>query len=165
MDLLEDAAWRHAVGLVQTEDLPMIAAQALVDGEDSPSLRELAGLSRGSDPREISDLIARTFTDLGRTLPVGSVAERHLLRLLAAGLLAGTVSPQQMTAHACDGLDRMWGDQASATADEVAFLRLAASCGQHWEEFAPAAFQQWEDELRQAAARLAPPKPTADDDR
>jgi hypothetical protein len=53
---LRDVAVRVLVGVVGTEELPMIAARALAEGQDSPSLRELAGLSR-RDHREAGDLL------------------------------------------------------------------------------------------------------------
>src|SRR5688572_8514657 len=56
MDRLQDSAWQYVVEVLHSEDLPMLAAHALVDGHDSPALRELAGLPRRSDADEVREL-------------------------------------------------------------------------------------------------------------
>ncbi|MEU5786139.1 hypothetical protein ABZ754_00230 [Micromonospora purpureochromogenes] len=46
---------RFIAGEIGSERLPLLAAEALAEGSDSPALRELAGLSR-ADVREARDL-------------------------------------------------------------------------------------------------------------
>lgn len=156
MDQLQDAAWRHAVGLVRAEDLPMIAAYALADGADSPSLRELAGLSERDDTREIGELFVRTFAERNRAVPDRALGERLLLRHLAAELLAGVLTPTQVAFGVGDDsvVEHLRGEGHRATADEIAFLNTALSCTDYWEEYAPDAFRDWQDELRETATRL-----------
>jgi hypothetical protein len=52
MDRLQFSAWQYVAEILPAEELPMLAAHALVDGRDSPALRELAGLPRRSNPAE-----------------------------------------------------------------------------------------------------------------
>ena len=47
---MRDVGVRVLAGDLASEELPMIAAQALAEGLDGPSLRELAGLLRASPP-------------------------------------------------------------------------------------------------------------------
>ncbi len=56
MDRLQFSAWQYVAEILPAEDLPMLAAHALVDGRDSPALRELAGLPRRSNPAEVREL-------------------------------------------------------------------------------------------------------------
>lgn len=63
MEELRDAADRFAVGEVYSEDLPMIAAQALARGLDSPALVELACLHR-SDCRDAAELFRTALREL-----------------------------------------------------------------------------------------------------
>jgi len=149
MDQLQDAAWRHAVGLVLVEDLPMIAAEALADGVDCPSLRALAGLPRSGDADEVRDLFTRTFAELGRTAPDGPLAERYLLHHLATELVRGAITPKQVAAHV------WYGMEGTETPEEDAFLGVAESFEDYLEEYTPDAFRDWETELRATAVRLA----------
>ena len=64
MQQLRDVAVRLAMDEPFGDDLPMAAAHALARGIDSPSLRELAGLSRGQS-REAVDLFRQAMDELG----------------------------------------------------------------------------------------------------
>ncbi|MGI5248254.1 hypothetical protein [Actinacidiphila glaucinigra] len=64
-DRSRSSAWQHVAGVAPLEELPMMAAHALADGDDSPALRELAGLSRRDDPAEIRELYDRALSELG----------------------------------------------------------------------------------------------------
>ncbi|MFI5592243.1 hypothetical protein ACIA5G_44845 [Amycolatopsis sp. NPDC051758] len=92
MDILRDVAWRHAAGTVYPEDLPMAAAEALARGVDSPSLRELAGLGKGSATTEIEDLHRDALAELGITCPGRQDALRWWLGELAKDLVQGRLS-------------------------------------------------------------------------
>ncbi|WP_433286096.1 hypothetical protein [Micromonospora sp. CA-244673] len=61
---MRDVGVRVLAGDLAGEELPMVAAQALAEGLDSPSLRELAGLSRG-DYREARELLGPVLDELG----------------------------------------------------------------------------------------------------
>ncbi|MET7616149.1 hypothetical protein [Streptomyces sp. NPDC005408] len=63
MDRLQDSAWQYVAEVLHSEDLPMLAAHALVDGHDSPALRELAGLPRRSDATEVRELYVQALGD------------------------------------------------------------------------------------------------------
>ncbi|MFG2053006.1 hypothetical protein ACGFI9_03160 [Micromonospora sp. NPDC048930] len=66
---MRDIGVRLLAGDLASEELPMIAAQALAEGLDSPSLRELAGHSRG-EYREARELLDQVVGELGlRNLP------------------------------------------------------------------------------------------------
>lgn len=56
---------RDQVGLVPSENYPDVAAELLVKGYDSPSLRELAGHLR-NDPRGAADLWVQVREELGK---------------------------------------------------------------------------------------------------
>jgi hypothetical protein len=112
MDELQRAAWEYVAGRMFPEDLPMVAAQALADGADSPALCELAALSRRSDPREIRELFASALADLGITLPSHEQAGRRDLQRLAEDLVAGRRSPRE-TARICQ-LSDSWMNEAES---------------------------------------------------
>ncbi|MER7813324.1 hypothetical protein [Streptomyces sp900116325] len=52
---LGEVACRYRADEIRPEDLPMIAAEALAAGLDTPTLCELAGLPRNADARDIRD--------------------------------------------------------------------------------------------------------------
>ncbi|WP_126635910.1 hypothetical protein [Embleya hyalina] len=54
--VLSEVAWSYRVDGVEPADLPMIAAEAVAVGLESPALCELAGLGRGDDVRDLRDL-------------------------------------------------------------------------------------------------------------
>ncbi|WP_437077872.1 hypothetical protein [Streptomyces sp. enrichment culture] len=96
MDRLQYSAWRYVAEVVPPEELPMLAAHALVDGRDSPALRELAGLQRRSDPVEVRELYVLALRELGIPLPDEETAGRCLLARLAFGLAEGELSPKDV---------------------------------------------------------------------
>ncbi|SEC49533.1 hypothetical protein [Streptomyces sp. TLI_105] len=92
MDHLRRAALKLALGEQPTEDLPVIAAQALAGGLESPALVELAGLSRRDPPADIRDLFVQTMAELG--FPVPGVEEAWRERMLGAAedMLTGSLT-------------------------------------------------------------------------
>lgn len=117
VDALIQAADDLAVGRLTPEDLPMLAAEALARGVDSPSLRALAGLGR-EDVREARDLFDEAMTELGH--PPGST-ERALLT--------------QLHRAAMDLLDGSTSEPEAAAAIAGILHRLARRAGQHrWGE-------------------------------
>ena len=85
-------AYRFLAGEVPSEDLPSWAAQALVDGLDSPALRELAGLPRG-EVREARDLFRQAVVELGAVLPTEDASPGDLALFWASRVVAGSVAP------------------------------------------------------------------------
>ena len=67
----------------------MTAPEALAAGTDTPTLREVAGLSRTADPRDIRDAFEQTLPEMGIALPDHSPARRYALRRLAMKFAAG----------------------------------------------------------------------------
>lgn len=89
MQLVAD---RFLAGQIASERLPHLAAEALVEGFDSPALRELAGLSR-DEVREARDLFRRALTELGATMPVEDASADDMVLFWASRMVAGTVAP------------------------------------------------------------------------
>ncbi|MEU9863679.1 hypothetical protein AB0D99_22670 [Streptomyces sp. NPDC047971] len=145
MDRLQDSAWQYVAEILRPDDLPMLAAYALVDGHDSPALRELAGLPRRSDVAEVRELYVQALSELDVPLPDEETAGRRLLVSLAFGLVQGELSPKEVG----DGLSMT---VAAHTEEEMQFLSIAA---EYSEWIGPDDFPEWERKLRAAARLLA----------
>ncbi|MFG2128022.1 hypothetical protein ACGFNV_09500 [Streptomyces sp. NPDC048751] len=144
MDQLQHSAWLYVAEVLPAEELPMLAAHALVDGHDSPALRELAGLPRRGDEAEVRELYVQALHELGVSLPDEETAGRWLLVKLAFGLVEGELSPG-------DVADRLSMTVAARTQEETRFLSAAA----HYSEWmAPEDLPGWEHDLRTAAHSL-----------
>lgn len=145
MEVLREAVWRQAAGLVYPEELPTIAAEALARGVDSPALRELAGLGRGSDTTEIRDLYLAALEELGISAPSTEVAVRRWLRDLADALVSGRMSATEAAGKL------VLPGEAWMTEKEFGFAHL----GYYQEEFADFAsaeqVSEYENDLREAA--------------
>ncbi|WSB49182.1 hypothetical protein OHA00_18480 [Streptomyces cellulosae] len=144
MDRLEHSAWQYVAEVLPPEELPMLAAHALVDGLDSPALRELAGLQRSSDETEIRELYVQTLHELGVPLPDEEAAGRWLLVSLAVGLAKAELSPK-------DVVDRLSMMVAARTPEETQFLSIAAD---YSEWMGADELLEWENGLRTAAHSL-----------
>src|SRR4029078_1676242 len=90
--LLELAALRLAVDEQPPEDLPVVAADALARGFDSPALREAAGISR-RDIRDARDRFEDALAELGIAIPGRVDAVWQLVRRVAREIVDGDVSP------------------------------------------------------------------------
>lgn len=55
----------RALGLVWSNDWPLVAACLLAEGRDGPSLRELASLTHGASPWEVDELLHDALADAG----------------------------------------------------------------------------------------------------
>jgi hypothetical protein len=141
MDRLQRSAWRYVAEVLPPEELPMLAAHALVDGRDSPALRELAGLPRRSDETEIRELYVQALHELGIPLPDEETAGRRLLVSLAKAEL----SPE-------DVADRLSMTVAARTPEETRFLSIAA---EYSEWMGADELPEWQSGLRTAAHSLA----------
>jgi acid phosphatase family membrane protein YuiD len=82
--LVDAAAW-HSFDNSDASELTMAAAQALVVGLDSESLRELAGVPARAPWGELSSVASRAFEDLGLRFPEwqSDQGKRDALRHLA----------------------------------------------------------------------------------
>jgi hypothetical protein len=84
---------RDAAGTATGDDFVTWALQALVAGDDSPALRQLAGLTAPSRS-EARSLFDRAAGELGLTLPATEDAlRRAYLKVLAADISSGARRP------------------------------------------------------------------------
>lgn len=89
-------AWRS--GILFPEALPGIATQLLVDGHDSPSLRDLAGLDLAPyDFRDAADLLERIIPEMGIDEPSISRRLEIAAAILAYQCVANEISPRRTT--------------------------------------------------------------------
>ena len=86
------AARRLALGRQPPEDLPDIATEALVDGVDSPALRELAGTLR-VDYQDARDVFYRVCDELDIEIPDPTAARWHFVCAAASAIVNGDVAP------------------------------------------------------------------------
>jgi hypothetical protein len=88
---MRDVAVRVMTGELASDGLSMLAAEALAEGQDSPALRELAGLSH-SEHREAQDLLSQVLDEL-RLPPAPSEEEAHweMARRYASLIASNTI--------------------------------------------------------------------------
>jgi hypothetical protein len=91
---------KYALGRLLADDLPAVAVQALENGYDSPSLRQLAGAD-ASNPQQIRSLFLKALDELNLPLPSAREAGLSLARSIANEVLEGTVMPYE-------GAKRIW---------------------------------------------------------
>ncbi|MFJ3276888.1 hypothetical protein [Streptomyces sp. NPDC086776] len=130
----------------------MIAAEALAAGLDTPMLRELAGLPRSADTRDIRDAFAQALSEAGIELPDPGLARRHALRRLAARLINGEIDPADL---ATDD----WWETEVETVEEQSFVGLIPQCGCCIEYTLGSDQRTWAAELRIAALALTSSPP------
>ncbi|GGV48445.1 hypothetical protein GCM10010495_77760 [Kitasatospora herbaricolor] len=147
-------ACRYRADEIPPEDLPMVAAEALVAGLDTPTLCELAGLPRNADVADIRHAFEQALAECGIELPDPDLARRHALRRLAAGLLAGEIEPADL---ATDD----WWEEGTETAQERAFARLIPPCACCPEYATGLEMRRRAAELRAAALALTSSAPVA----
>jgi hypothetical protein len=92
-----DRAWielllRDAAGTSTGDDFVAWAEHALIEGFDSPGLRQLAGL-QGRPRSDAKPLFDRTVKELGLTLPAEDALRRAYLSVLAADISSGARRP------------------------------------------------------------------------
>ncbi|MFB7949945.1 hypothetical protein ACFC6L_34135 [Kitasatospora phosalacinea] len=142
-----EAACRYREGVVRPEDLPMIAAEALAAGLDSPALRELAGLPRNAASDDVHDACAQALAECGLALPDPATARRHALRRLAVRLLDGPVDPAELAGEE-------WWELETDTAAERAFVELMPQCTCCLDYTLRTDPRTWPADLRAAARAL-----------
>ncbi|MEV1142093.1 hypothetical protein [Micromonospora sp. NPDC049799] len=142
---MREVGVRVLAGDLASEELPMIAAQALAEGLDSPSLRELAGLSRG-EYREACELLDQVVDELGLpALPDADQAVWEVVVSYARRLVSGALTPVD-GAHAI-----------AACAGSLGFpepLATFAFLADLWESNAAEHAQLEQDMVREAEAML-----------
>ncbi|MFF7156814.1 hypothetical protein [Streptomyces sp. NPDC008139] len=147
MDQPAIVAWQYVVRLIFPEDLPMAAAHLLAAGYDSPSLCDLAGLSRHAETAEIDELFDEAMDELGVRIPDDETAERCLLHHMATRLRAGAVSPR-------DAAARIWQGIASLTEAEREFVQAVGE-EYYLDYLSPEDLRAWENAVCRAAQTLA----------
>ncbi|QKW18397.1 hypothetical protein HUT16_04335 [Kitasatospora sp. NA04385] len=149
---LGEVACRYRAGEVSPADLPMIAAEALAAGLDTPTLCDLAGWPRGADAHDIRTAFEQALAEAGVGLPDPLLAQRHGLRRLAARLLGGEATLAEL------GADDWWETEVE-TAEERSFVQLLPQCSCCLEYAFALAPRRWEAELRTAARALVASAP------
>ncbi|GAA1218122.1 hypothetical protein GCM10009665_05020 [Kitasatospora nipponensis] len=144
---LGEVACRYRADEIDPADLPMIAAEALAAGLDTPTLCELAGLPRTADTREIRDAFEQALHESGIELPTPLLARRHALRRLAARLVDGEPAPAVLATGD-------WWETEVETAQERSFVLLIPQCACCLEYTLDLDRQTWEAELRTTALAL-----------
>ncbi|WP_174528129.1 hypothetical protein [Micromonospora maritima] len=98
---LQDTATFWSIGSATSVDVVRAACDCLVAGVDSPTLRILAGVSpvKGSEDDELRRWLGDAFAELSLTYygEASRQAEEVVLRIMARRLLAGTITPRQLT--------------------------------------------------------------------
>ncbi|SIQ13900.1 hypothetical protein [Micromonospora avicenniae] len=101
---LQDAAILWSVGSGTAADVIDAACDCLVADADSPTLRILAGISpvKGSESDELRRWLEGALAELSLAYyPEGSrEGEEEALRIMARRLLAGTITPRDLTSWA-----------------------------------------------------------------
>jgi hypothetical protein len=96
-----DAAAYHALKQLPSHRVPWFAAAWLVEGLDSDSLRQLAGLD-GKSWSEVEELFIPAMAELGVDVPVVRRAQTLLLNRLARLCLEGRIGERAVTAIVYD---------------------------------------------------------------
>jgi hypothetical protein len=86
---------RWVLSRLPGEALPDIAVQALLQGEDSPSLRLLAGESPRAPVADLWLLFEAALSELGVKAPTQEIAVMGLAKAVAEQLLHGTIGTRQ----------------------------------------------------------------------
>lgn len=97
---LQSIRARWALGLIRSDDLPAIAADALSNGFDSKSLVELAALSQ-TDANEARKLFERAMIELGHEVMSKGAALKIYARVTSTSILASELTP-------LEGAKRIW---------------------------------------------------------
>ncbi|MGP3961958.1 hypothetical protein ACTWPT_38825 [Nonomuraea sp. 3N208] len=100
MEQLEEAAVRLVLEDLLPDELPLLAAEALARGVDSPALRELAGLF-SHEVREARDLFYLAMDELGSPIPDMEEARRRMMAMVARWALKGEMSLHSAAHEVC----------------------------------------------------------------
>lgn len=145
MNSLELSALKIAIDDQASEELPKLAAEALAQGVDSPSLREVAGASTRDDPRDVRERYLAALDELGIDVPQAEQAAWRLTRDVATRIVGRQISP-------LEGAEWIWRVASSRVEHEGdlrVFIGLASECEDHPERCA-----EYETQIRAAAQQL-----------
>jgi hypothetical protein len=129
------AFWRLGPGVgAAASDLIDAATQALVDGLDSPTLRELAGES----PREswfvLSPMVERTLEELGIPDLLAKAPERAALEVMVRRFQAGSVNAHSLVCWAHQNIGHYGGPECQPFVDLDDMYEVADYVGYTEEE-------------------------------
>lgn len=144
-DRLVLASARVALGLLYREDLADVAASALADGCDSPSLRMLAGLTP-SEADGARPLFERALCELGISVPDKRKAIMRLAREMARDIVSGTT-------RAYDGAMAIWDLALRAPTENLPELDAFVYAASEWED-RPEHRAVFEEGIKAAAREL-----------
>ncbi|MFE7133883.1 hypothetical protein ACFVIM_23810 [Streptomyces sp. NPDC057638] len=150
--LLGETACRYRADELNPEGLPMIAAEALVAGLDTPTLGELAGWPRTADPRDLRELFVQALGEARIPIPDLALARRHALRRLATRFLEGHLTPSDLARDDGETIE-------TRTPQEHAFAALIPPCACCTAYTLGLDQQTWAAELRTAALALTASPP------
>jgi hypothetical protein len=155
----EPVEWRLDVAQAQwsrdqldIEMLPQLATNALVEGLDSPSMRQLAGLE-GPDYWTALPLFERMMQELGRRKLDGRRALKLLVLNEMRRMLAGLSEP----AVVANDIGRVWLAESDASDewDELhPFYDLAEAWAERRAPWVNHTEEQIEEEIREEARRV-----------
>ena len=94
-------AAKDLLGFVGADAMPPEATRALLEGIDSPSVRQLAGMD-GADSEDVRATFRVALRELGIEIPSRREAAILLATEVARGITQGTVSPYE-------GATEIWG--------------------------------------------------------
>jgi hypothetical protein len=141
---------RLAIGEQSSEELPMLAAEALARGIDSPSLREAAGVPN-SEVREARDLFVVALSELGIAVPNVDDALWRLVRHVATQIVDGRIAPYE-------GASWIW-HHAYHRVEREGDLRVFVGLASEWDD-QPNARPNYERQIiDEAEIVLARPEP------
>ncbi|MFJ8431275.1 hypothetical protein ACIQ9P_08225 [Kitasatospora sp. NPDC094019] len=149
---LGEVACRYQADEIRPEELPMVAAEALAAGLDTPTLCELAGWPCSADTHDVRNAFEQALSESGIELPDPGLARRHALRRLAARLAAGEIAPADLAT------DNRWEAEAESE-EERSFARLIPQCVCCLEYTLRLDQHTWAAELRIAALSLTSSAP------
>ncbi len=144
-DFLLDRAASLVLGLETADCLPHVAAEALAQGADSPSLRMLAAMD---SPRveEAFPILERALREAGTSVPTPRAAALRLARKTAQKMLQGEIS-------AYEGSRQIWANARRVTNESMDELDPFIYAASEWEE-RPADRAFFEDAMLRAAREL-----------
>ncbi|MEZ4287768.1 MAG: hypothetical protein R3A47_06405 [Polyangiales bacterium] len=125
-ELLKSAASKYVLGLLCEDDLPTLATRALEGGQDSPSMRELAGLTH-SEIDEAVETFRRALEEQKNDLPSKREAVIWLAKRLSAQIINATISPY-------DGAKRIWRLSLRAPNEHFPELDSFIYAASEWED-------------------------------
>jgi hypothetical protein len=123
-------AARYRLGELRGEELPDIAIALLERGDDSQSLRELAGLDHPT-LRDAGALFEKVLDEVGQQIPDEDEARLLLLERLLVLIVSGKVDPDNGAYEVWCTAGELFGEQLD---EWVCFVGLASEYEDHSSE-------------------------------